>query len=142
MVRRMRLLLALAVIAIALLGVTVAAPTAASGEGTALRIVVWPEGIDGSSRVYSLRCPRATGSLPSPKTACAKLAKLGRSAFLPVPRDAVCTQIYGGRQVARVTGRLAGRSLWVTFRKRDGCESARWSRLAFLFPVSRAAGSP
>ena len=40
--------------------------------------------------------------------------------------------IYGGPQVALVTGTLRGVKVWARFRRRDGCEIARWNRVAFL----------
>ena len=55
--------------------------------------------------------------------------------FAPIPRDAVCTQQYGGPQVALITGRYAGRSVWVQLQNRNGCEIARFKRLAFLVPT-------
>jgi len=37
--------------------------------------------------------------------------------------------------VAAVRGLFRGRRVRATFTRRNGCEVARWSRLAFLFPV-------
>jgi hypothetical protein len=46
----------------------------------------------------------------------------------------MCTQIYGGPQEALVTGTFGGRRVWARFSRRNGCEIARWNRIAFLFP--------
>ncbi|MGH2804072.1 MAG: SSI family serine proteinase inhibitor, partial [Thermoleophilaceae bacterium] len=46
----------------------------------------------------------------------------------PVPRLRVCTSIYGGPAVARVTGTIAGERVDARFNRRDGCEIARWDR--------------
>ncbi|MGZ4463275.1 MAG: SSI family serine proteinase inhibitor [Gaiellaceae bacterium] len=105
------------------------------GAGSSFRIEVWPRGTAFPSRVYTLDCPDATGTLPAAQTACRKLAPLRRSAFAPVPPHSICTQIYGGRQVARITGTFLGRRLDAVFTRRDGCQINRWNRLAFLFPV-------
>jgi hypothetical protein len=51
-----------------------------------------------------------------------------------VPKDAVCTEIYGGPDVARVTGRFRGRPIWVQFQLRNGCEISRWKRVQPLLP--------
>jgi hypothetical protein len=52
----------------------------------------------------------------------------------------VCTQIYGGPQVARVTGRIDGRRVWATLGRTDGCEISRWDRLSpWLLPAGGGA---
>jgi hypothetical protein len=48
----------------------------------------------------------------------------------------MCTMIYGGPQVARVTGTFRGHKVWATFKRVDGCAVARWNKVAFLFLVS------
>ena len=101
----------------------------------ALQITVWPQGPDAASRTWTLRCGPAGGSLPKPALACRRLREL-RAPFAPVPKNAVCTAIYGGPAVARVTGRFRGETVRATFRRRNGCEIARWDRVRFLFPVS------
>ena len=101
---------------------------------TALRVVVWPEGPDQSgTRVWFLRCAPAGGTLPRPAAACRQLAAQARP-FVPVPKDTACTAIFGGPQVARVTGTFRGGRVWATFRRTDGCEIARWNRVRLLFP--------
>jgi hypothetical protein len=98
----------------------------------ALRIVVWPHGPAGPSHSWMLRCDPIGGTLPRAAVACARID--GKpELFAPVPPGSVCTEIYGGPAVARVTGKLGRRKLWATFRRRDGCEIARWEKLAFLF---------
>jgi hypothetical protein len=42
--------------------------------------------------------------------------------------------IYGGPQKALVTGRFLGKAIRAGFSRTDGCQIARWSRVAFLFP--------
>ena len=51
----------------------------------------------------------------------------------------LCTQIYGGPEVARVTGRFRGNRIWAEFRRRDGCEIGRWERLRPLLPAGGSA---
>jgi len=123
------------------MGVFTALERGDAGPTAQLRIAVWPKGESKSGAVYTLACPKGKGTLPGGKRACTKLAQLGRAAFAPVPPDAVCTLIYGGPQVARVTGRLQNRSLWATFQRRNGCELARWNRLSFLFPLGPQTGT-
>jgi len=94
-------------------------------------ITVWPVGLDGDSHQWTLRCGPPGGTLPDAAAACRKLGG-SVEAFRPTPADLVCTQIYGGPEVARVVGRVGTRRVWTTFRRRDGCEIARWSRAQFL----------
>jgi Subtilisin inhibitor-like len=110
-----------------------AAPSLAAAPRTALRITVWPDGKGGSSTTWTLRCGPVGGTLPQRARACAALAG-ARDPFRPVPSDAVCTQIYGGPQLALVVGRVGGRRVWTWFRRSDGCQIARWDAVRALFP--------
>ena len=117
-----------------------AALVAAAGLATApaprtdLTIRVWPQGLEeGVTRTWRLRCEPTGGTLPRAAEACRRLAALAQP-FAPVPKDVVCTQVFGGPQVARVTGTFERRRVWATFRRSDGCHIARWNRHRFLFP--------
>lgn len=101
---------------------------------TALTITVWPQGMDESKATWTLRCNPTGGTLPARTTACRRLSQLS-APFAPVPKDAVCTMVFGGPEVALVRGTFRGKRVWTYFRRRDGCEIARWKRVAFLFPV-------
>lgn len=107
----------------------------ATGE-TSLTVRYWPNGRDAGERVtWTLRCDPARGTLPRPVRACTRLAAGGTRLFAPDPKNVVCTQIYGGPQVARITGTFRGRSVAASFSRVDGCEIARWSRLSpWLLP--------
>jgi hypothetical protein len=115
---------------------------ACSNSGTAkdasvdLQISVWPDGKgDGKlQRRYRLRCNPLAGNLPHGDRACYLLVVTPRP-FAPVPPDAVCTQVYGGPEVAHVRGRVRGRSVDATFSRADSCQTDRWERASFLFPV-------
>ena len=96
-----------------------------------LRITLWPDGLDGASHAWTLRCGPVGGTLPDAAAACLTLARLD-APFAPTPPGTACSQVYGGPQVARVIGRFRGRDIWATFRRRDGCETDRWSKIAFL----------
>jgi Subtilisin inhibitor-like len=111
-----------------------AAPGLAAGPRIALRVTVWPDGKDGSSTTWTLRCSPVGGTLPQRARACAALSG-ARAPFRPVPPDVVCTQIYGGPQLALVVGRAGTRRVWTWFRRTDGCQIARWDAVRVLFPV-------
>jgi hypothetical protein len=103
-----------------------------SDPATKLTITVWPLGEGGPRRQWTLRCDPAGGSLPSSAKACARLTA---RMLAPLPRDTICTQIYGGPQSARVQGKLDGRRVDARFGRANGCEIHRWEVAGFLFPV-------
>lgn len=76
----------------------------------------------------------APGSnLPDPQAALAAVERFGEEMFFPEPRpDRLCTQQYGGPQVAVVTGWFYGREVSSRFSRTDGCEIARWKAMAAL----------
>jgi hypothetical protein len=84
---------------------------------TELTVTVWPEGRGGPMRERQVECPGAD--------VCGELSAQG---FAPVPRDMACTAIYGGPNVARVTGTLRGEPVDALFSLEDGCQIARWNR--------------
>jgi Subtilisin inhibitor-like len=102
---------------------------------TSLHITVWPQGADGPKRAWTLRCAPVGGTLPHRASACKRLSRIEHP-FRPVPKDAVCLEIYGGPQTALVAGRLRGTRVRARFDRHDGCEIARWERVRFLFPVT------
>jgi hypothetical protein len=106
----------------------------AAAAETDLRVTVWPQGPSGPSRSWTLRCEPVGGTLPSARRVCAALSRLD-APFRPVPRDAMCTQQYGGPAEALVRGTYRGRRVWARFHRRDGCHIARWDRVRFLFPA-------
>ncbi|WP_250444370.1 SSI family serine proteinase inhibitor [Actinotalea sp. C106] len=101
---------------------------------TSLSVTVDATG-DGAARTYSLACDPAVGDHPDPEAACALLEEVGTEAFAPVPRDASCTQQYGGPQTATVEGTLDGDPVDARFAYTDGCEILRWDALGDLLPA-------
>ena len=89
----------------------------AGAPATELTVTVWPRGRGGPMRERQVECPGAD--------ACGALS--ARS-FAPVPRNMACTAIYGGPDVARVTGTLRGEPVDEEFSLEDGCQIARWER--------------
>ena len=103
---------------------------------TSLRITYWENGANpGSSVTWTLRCNPPRGSLPRKAFACRRLATGGSKLFAPLPPDIVCTEIYGGPQKARVVGTVAGKRIWATFARTNGCDIGRWNRVSpWLLP--------
>lgn len=82
----------------------------------------------------------AASTLPDPGAALEALARHGEAIFFPAPGPPrICTQQYGGPQVAVVTGRFLGREVHCTFSRTDGCEIARWRAMA---PLLGGAADP
>lgn len=112
--------------------------SAATSAVTALRITYWPNGESSvGTKSWMLECEPARGTVERPGEACRKLAAGGRKLFAPVPRRAVCAEIYGGPDRARVIGVVEGRRVWATFSRTNGCHIERWSRFSpWLLPPS------
>lgn len=127
--------IAILAFAVAALG-TGAAVDAATATGTSLRITYWEGGSKPDARVtWTLRCNPPRGSLPRRTAACRRLATGGPKLFSPIPANTVCTEIYGGPQMARVVGTVSGKRVWATFTRTNGCHIGRWNQLSpWLLP--------
>ena len=109
---------------------------AAPASTTSLTVTYWAKGPRTAKPItWTLRCNPPGGTLRNPRVACRRLASGGVKLFAPVPPDAVCTEIYGGPQVARVVGRVNGKRVWARFNRSNGCHIERWDRFApWLLP--------
>jgi hypothetical protein len=123
---------ALLAVLLAALGCGAGAATTATTE---LKISYWSQGrAVGVPQKWTLRCAPAGGTLPRPGIACQKLLGMP-SPFAPLRKDLVCTEQYGGPQVAVISGTFKGNRVWVQLQNRNGCEISRFKRLAFLVPT-------
>jgi hypothetical protein len=109
---------------------------AGTSASTSLRVSYWEDGSGGApDSVWTLRCNPAGGSLARPARACKKLAAGGVKLFASFPPDTACTEIYGGPQRARIVGTVAGKRVWTTLTRTNGCEISRWARVSpWLLP--------
>ena len=131
----MRLLALIALLAALGCGAGVSASSAGSQSVTELKISYRSQGRDeGPATKWILRCAPAGGTLPLAASACRKLGAM-TSPFAPIPKDAVCTDQYGGPQLALITGNYRGKTIWVQLQNRNGCEISRFRKLAFLVPA-------
>ena len=124
----------LAVAALLIFALPAAGSAVGQAQSARLSISVWPEGRDGGKAVrqLTLRCRPPGGSHPAAARACLRLfANLG--ALKAVPRDRACVAKFFGRQEAMVTGTVNGRRIRAALNRRNGCEQARWARLAPIF---------
>jgi hypothetical protein len=139
---------ALAVVGLGLLGacgdqqagapVTSTSPTSTpsgSAQATAgdeLTVVV--DDGTGATTTWTLTCTAdgvAGGDHPDGRNACTAIAA-AKAPWAPVPKDMACTQVYGGAQTATVTGTWRGEGVDARFARNNGCEIARWDRIAPL----------
>ena len=121
-----------------LLGIAVLAGCGSDGDGGGssqprydLTITYWPAGRDGDSRSATLMCDPDGGTHPDPNGACDVLLQ-HEDALQPVPGDVACTEIYGGPQLATISGS----GVDATLSRTNGCEIARWDALAAVVNLS------
>jgi Subtilisin inhibitor-like len=105
---------------------------ASTGPTADLQIEISIRGSEAPTKVWTLHCPPG-GTLPDAETACSKLAEV-KDPFAPVPKGTACTQIYGGPEIAHVSGTFDGDRVDTQFSRGDGCELERWNKVGFLFP--------
>lgn len=105
----------------------------APGSRIELRITYWPRGQGAGHAVrWTLRCTPPGGTLPRRAEACRRLPQLRRP-FAPLPKNVACAQVYGGPEVAIVSGAFRAKRVWARFSRTDSCRIGRWNRLRFLF---------
>lgn len=138
--------LVLAAVAVAATSVLVAAPsTRAVPAPPAVSLSVTGTDDAGHARFAGLSCrgslPAATGFLrPRARAACAAARRIAGFLASRPPRGRICTLIYGGRDSARVRGRIGARPVDRRFSRRDGCEIADWATAQGL--LYRPMGAP
>ncbi len=95
-------------------------------ELTVTRGVDPGSGSSAEGATWTLTCDPAGGTHPTAQEACDLIAAAGRDLFAPVPGDAMCTEIYGGPEVAHVVGTVGGEPVDARFTRTNGCEIDRW----------------
>ena len=107
----------------------------------AIRLTEAPGGPEYTFRLRAVDGALSAGcTLPDSAAALEAVRRFGEDVFFPKPGPPkMCTQQYGGPQVAVVTGRFQGREVHSEFSRTDGCEIARWRTMAPL--LGGTAGS-
>jgi hypothetical protein len=121
-------------------------PGEAADTVTELQILYWPEGTRpsrlgrilgerrlpvGQGKRWTLECDPPGGTHPDSEETCKRLEELDNP-FAETPEDEVCTEQYGGPQVASVSGVYRDETVNTRFARDDGCEIGRWQKHAFL----------
>lgn len=96
--------------------------------GTQLTVTVW-DSPDAAPRTWELTADPPGGTHPDPAAAIAAIAG-ARRPFDPVPRDAICAQLYGGPERAAIEGTWHGQPVVASYDKTNSCEIARWNALS------------
>ena len=100
---------------------------------TAVRVTYDRDGAGSRpARTVRVRCPSRRHA-----AACRRLARLPFSAYRPVPRTAVCAEVYGGPQTGRIAGVVRGRRVNARFSRQNGCEMARYDRVRPILAAAR-----
>lgn len=109
--------------------------TSASGIDLTVTLTESPDATPRTFRLVAAdSTPGAESTLPDPAAALAAVETHGAKAFFPVPDpNRVCTEQYGGPEVAHVTGWFHGKEVNATFKRTNGCEISQWRALAPLF---------
>jgi hypothetical protein len=116
-------------------GAPASSPAAASSSAADGELVVELVPEQGAAaQTHRLSCTgEPTGDLPDLAAACTQLT--GQvDPFAELSTDTMCTQLFGGPQTARVTGRWAGEPVDLQLSRTDGCRIAQWDRLDALLP--------
>lgn len=87
---------------------------------------------EAPAKTWKLTCEPPGGTHPKAADACAALTKT-KEPFKPVPKDQICTKIYGGPEIATVKGTWQGKEINTEFTRADGCQLHRWSEVGPLF---------
>ncbi|GAA2617139.1 SSI family serine proteinase inhibitor [Actinomadura fulvescens] len=114
---------------------TSVSPSASAKETLTVRV---KPSAKAPAKTWTLTCDPVGGDHPKAAQACAAVAKV-KDPFQPPPTGQICTKIYGGPQVATVTGTWQGKPVEARFTRADGCELHRWQKLAPLFGDSPQA---
>ncbi|MHA7305360.1 hypothetical protein ACX80E_08975 [Arthrobacter sp. TMN-49] len=120
-------------------GATGTPPVTATPPATGMELTITlTESPGATPRTFRLvadgSTPAPASTLPDSAAALAAVEQHGEKIFFALQDPTrVCTQQYGGPQVAVVTGWFHGREVNAAFSRTDGCEISRWQALAPLF---------
>jgi hypothetical protein len=109
-------------------------PTDTPTPDAADELVITVRNASGTTVSWQLTCSPPGGTHPDPGTACRVLTERGATALPPVPKDRMCSQVYGGPETATITGTWQGKTVRSRLSRVNGCETSRWNALVGLLP--------
>lgn len=94
--------------------------------------VTYKASASAKPEVWTLRCDPTGGNHPQAATACTNLAVATAKGdpFAPTRVGVMCSMIYGGPETATLKGTYNSRAVSASFSRKNGCEVARWNKLA------------
>jgi hypothetical protein len=102
--------------------------TASAASATTLQVKITGE--DKTSFNWTLKCQPNSGTHPKVSTACKFLnTTAGKKAILELPKNEMCTEIYGGGITARIFGNFKGKKVDLRLDRKNGCKIAQWDSL-------------
>jgi ABC-type uncharacterized transport system auxiliary subunit len=118
-----------ALVLIAALAVAAALAACGSGEEqeataateTQVTVVIRPQGSPDNERRTLIQCPKDK-----------RCDRIEKADFSPPDDKVACTQIYGGKATALLTGRIKGEQVDADFDLHDGCAINRWQDFSWL----------
>ena len=122
-------------------------PGRSSGPGgttapvTSLQVRLEP-GTSTAPTTWTLTCDPAGGTHPQAVGACAQLEAAKADPFAETPAGVMCSMIYGGAQIATVTGTFKGHRVDTRFARTNGCEVARWQIVSVFLGLPGLPGAP
>jgi hypothetical protein len=96
------------------------------------------DGKAGATRTWTLECDPPGGDHPDSAGACAQLTA-AEAPFAPLPKDVMCTEIYGGPATATINGVWRGTPVAAAYARQNGCHIARWDAVAEVVGAGTAA---
>lgn len=110
------------------------APAPSSAMADDELLLVLDRGNGTEPERYTVSCDGAPdGDHPDVSAACSHLAPLVEP-FAALPSELACTQIYGGPETARITGRWNAADVDLEVSRTNGCLIAQWDSLGPLLP--------
>jgi hypothetical protein len=114
------------------------APATTNPPGTALTITFDADGKGVDVKTWTLTCDPPGGDHPDAAGACTTLAA-AKDPFAPVPKDAICTDIYGGASIATIKGSWRAAPVDARYSRENGCHISRWDAVQKVIPAQPAS---
>jgi hypothetical protein len=106
---------------------------APAAPATELTVRLDPDGKGPEpAKEATVRCASAAES-----AVCTRASALEPADVAPVEPDTACTQQFGGPETGILRGQVRGKAIDARFSRTNGCEIARWDKVA---PLLEAAG--
>lgn len=129
--------------------VVLLAATACGGEsaplladpGSSTTSVTVVATVAATTTTHQLSCDPLGGDHPAGQAACDALLKAAAT-LAPPAGDRACTEVYGGAEMARITGTVRGAAVDRALDRANGCGIADWEALGVVLPKPVGVPAP